>query len=177
MNLLEYDAAGIGNHEFNYGLEFLDRSLKGSAFPYVNANVYIDDGDNNPDNDKNYFKPYEILTRTFKDDAGQDVTLKVGVIGFVPPKVMEWDKANLEGKVVVKDIIETAEKFVPKMKQEGADLIVAIPHSGFDSNPRKGNDDNTVYYLTQVTGIDAVMFGHDHNVFPSSDFENIEESM
>ncbi|MFD3270580.1 bifunctional 2',3'-cyclic-nucleotide 2'-phosphodiesterase/3'-nucleotidase [Paenibacillus dendritiformis] len=174
MNLLKYDAAGIGNHEFNYGLEFLDRSLKGSAFPYVNANVYIDDGDNNPDNDKNYFKPYEILTRTFKDDAGQDVTLKIGVIGFVPPKVMEWDKANLEGKVVVKDIIETAEKFVPKMKQEGADLIVAIPHSGFDSSPRKGNDDNTVYYLTQVKGIDAVMFGHDHNVFPSPDFENIE---
>lgn len=174
MNLLKYDAAGIGNHEFNYGLEFLDRSLKGSAFPYVNANVYIDDGDNNPDNDKNYFKPYEILPRTFKDEAGQDVTLKIGVIGFVPPKVMEWDKANLEGKVVVKDIIETAEKFVPKMKQEGADLIVAIPHSGFDSSPRKGNDDNTVYYLTQVKGIVAVMFGHDHNVFPSPDFENIE---
>ncbi len=47
--------------------------------------------------------------------------VKIGVIAFVPPKVMEWDKANLEGKVVVKDIIETAEKFVPKMKQEGAD--------------------------------------------------------
>ncbi|WP_152394166.1 bifunctional 2',3'-cyclic-nucleotide 2'-phosphodiesterase/3'-nucleotidase [Paenibacillus guangzhouensis] len=174
QNLLEYDAAGIGNHEFNFGLEFLDRSLKGAKFPHVNANVYIDDHDNNPDNDKNYFKPYEILTRTFKDDKDAPVTLKIGVIGFVPPQIMEWDKANLEGKVIAKDIIETANKFVPKMKQEGADLIIAVPHSGFDSSPYKENMSDATVHLAKVPGIDAILFGHDHKVFPSKEFDNIE---
>jgi 2',3'-cyclic-nucleotide 2'-phosphodiesterase / 3'-nucleotidase len=169
MNLLGYDAGNIGNHEFNYGLDFLDKSLKGSNFPYVNANVYIDDHDNDPNNDKNRWEPYRILTKTFKDENGKDQTVKVGVIGFVPPQVMQWDKANLEGKVVVRDIVETAKKFIPKMKAEGADVIVAIPHSGFEKVAPSGNDENAVYYLSEVPGIDAILFGHAHKVFPSAD--------
>ncbi|WP_139490504.1 bifunctional 2',3'-cyclic-nucleotide 2'-phosphodiesterase/3'-nucleotidase [Brevibacillus dissolubilis] len=174
MNQLNYDMGNIGNHEFNYGLEFLDNSLKGAKFPYVNANVYVDDKDNNPDNDKNFFTPYRILEKKFVDEAGKEVTLKVGVIGFVPPQVMQWDKANLEGKVIAKDIVETANKFVPKMKAEGADIIVAIPHSGFEAAPSKGNDENAVYYLSQVEGIDAILFGHSHKVFPGTGFDNIK---
>ncbi|MCR8644700.1 bifunctional 2',3'-cyclic-nucleotide 2'-phosphodiesterase/3'-nucleotidase [Paenibacillus sp. N1-5-1-14] len=170
MNLLGYDAGNIGNHEFNYGLDFLQRSLKGSKFPYVNANVYIDDKDNNPDNDKNYFTPYLILDRTFKDEAGQDQKLKVGVIGFVPPQILNWDKANLEGKVVTKDIIETANKFIPQMKKEGADIIVAIPHSGFGVTEAAGNDENATYLLSKVPGIDTILFGHSHVVFPDPKF-------
>lgn len=170
MNLLNYDAGNIGNHEFNYGLEFLERSLKGSNFPYVNANVYIDDKDGNPDNDQNYFTPYIILDRTFKDESGEDQNLKIGVIGFVPPQIMQWDKANLEGKVIAKDIIATANKFIPKMKEEGADLIIAIPHSGFGSVEASGNDENAAYLLSKVPGIDAILFGHSHVVFPSKDF-------
>ena len=46
MNSLHYDAATVGNHEFNYGLDFLHKSLQGANFPYVNANIYIDDRNN-----------------------------------------------------------------------------------------------------------------------------------
>lgn len=174
MNLLNYDAGNIGNHEFNFGLDHLQKSLKGSKFPYVNANVYIDDKDNNPDNDKNYFTPYQILERTFKDEAGNDVKLKVGVIGFVPPQIMTWDKSNLTGKVIAKDIVSTAKKYVPEMKAKGADLIVAIPHSGLGSADEPINTESASYQLTQVEGIDAVLFGHAHGVFPSKDFANVE---
>ncbi|EMT52776.1 MULTISPECIES: bifunctional 2',3'-cyclic-nucleotide 2'-phosphodiesterase/3'-nucleotidase [Brevibacillus] len=173
MNLLNYDAGNIGNHEFNFGLEHLQRSLKGSKFPYVNANVYVDDKDKNPDNDKNYFTPYLILDRTFKDEAGKDVKLKVGVIGFVPPQIMNWDKENLQGKVIAKDIVETAKKFVPEMKKKGADLIVAIPHSGIGPVEAGPDLENASYQLTKVDGIDAVLFGHSHSVFPGAGFENI----
>ncbi|MEJ8545711.1 bifunctional 2',3'-cyclic-nucleotide 2'-phosphodiesterase/3'-nucleotidase [Brevibacillus borstelensis] len=173
MNLLNYDAGNIGNHEFNFGLEHLQRSLKGSKFPYVNANVYVDDKDKNPDNDKNYFTPYLILDRTFKDEAGKDVKLKVGVIGFVPPQIMNWDKENLQGKVIAKDIVETAKKFVPEMKKQGADLIVAIPHSGIGPVEAGPDLENASYQLTKVEGIDAVLFGHSHSVFPGAGFENI----
>ncbi|UFJ39032.1 bifunctional 2',3'-cyclic-nucleotide 2'-phosphodiesterase/3'-nucleotidase [Brevibacillus humidisoli] len=171
MNLLDYDAGNIGNHEFNYGLDFLKTSLEGSEFPYVNANVYVDDQDDNPDNDKNYFTPYLILDKTFKDESGNDQNLKVGVIGFVPPQIMQWDKTNLEGKVIAKDIIETAKKFVPEMKEKGADVIVAIPHSGFGSEDLKGNDENATFHLSKVEGIDAILFGHSHVVFPGPTFE------
>jgi len=170
MNLLGYDAANIGNHEFNFGLEFLERSLKGADFPYVNANIYVDDKDNNPDNDKNYFTPYLLLDRTFKDEKGNDQKLKIGVIGFVPPQIMNWDQANLEGKVITKDIVETANKFVPQMIKEGADLVIAIPHSGFGSVEGVGKDENAAYLLSKVPGIDAILFGHAHVTFPNEKF-------
>lgn len=173
MNLMKYDAGNIGNHEFNYGLDFLQTSLKGPNFPYVNANVYVDDKDQDPNNDKNYFAPYQILERTFKDEAGNDVKLKVGVIGFVPPQILTWDKNNLTGKVIAKDIVTTAKKYVPEMKAKGADIIVAIPHSGLGSAEEAVNAENASYQLAGVEGIDAVLFGHSHTVFPGKTFENI----
>lgn len=173
MNLLDYDAGNIGNHEFNFGLDHLQRSLKGSEFPYVNANVYVDDKDQNPDNDKNYFTPYLLLDKTFKDESGNDVKLKVGVIGFVPPQIMKWDKANLEGKVIAKDILESAKKYVPEMKAKGADLIVAIPHSGIGAEEAASMDENTSLALSKVEGIDAILYGHTHTTFPGKGYDNI----
>ncbi|MGG4451130.1 bifunctional 2',3'-cyclic-nucleotide 2'-phosphodiesterase/3'-nucleotidase [Brevibacillus porteri] len=173
MNLMDYDVANIGNHEFNFGLEFLDTSLKGAKFPYINSNVYVDDKDKNPDNDKNMYTPYEILERTFKDENGKDVKLKVGVIGFVPPQIMQWDKANLEGKVIAKDIVETANKFVPEMKKKGADIIIAVPHSGIGPTEGGPQLENASYQLSKVDGIDAILFGHSHSVFPGPGFDKI----
>ncbi|MCA1055285.1 bifunctional 2',3'-cyclic-nucleotide 2'-phosphodiesterase/3'-nucleotidase [Rossellomorea aquimaris] len=174
MNLLDYDAGNIGNHEFNYGLDFLGNSLQGSNFPYVNANVYKDDKDGDPSNDENYFTPYQILDKDVVDEDGETHTLKVGVIGFTPPQIMQWDKANLEGKVVAKDIIETANKFIPQMKEEGADIIVAIPHSGIGTVTDEGMEENATYSLSKVDGIDAILFGHSHGVFPSDSYAGIE---
>ncbi len=92
----------------------------------------------------------------------------------MPPQILVWDKANLQGKVTVNDITETAKRYVPEMRKQGADLVVAIPHSGLSSDPYKAMAENSVYYLSQVPGIDAIMFGHAHAVFPSKDFANIK---
>ncbi len=168
MNQFGYDAGNYGNHEFNYGLDFLANAVKGANFPYVNANIYTDDGTGK--GEKNYFTPYLILDKKVTDESGATHDLKVGVIGFVPPQIMQWDSANLNGKVVVKDIVETANKFIPQMKAEGADIIIAVPHSGFEDIPQTELMENSVLYLSKVPGIDAIMFGHAHKVFPSSDF-------
>ncbi|MBO0147799.1 2',3'-cyclic-nucleotide 2'-phosphodiesterase [Vibrio alginolyticus] len=167
MNQLDYDVGNIGNHEFNYGLDFLQKTLKGANFPYINANVF------DKQTGEHYFKPYLIKTHTFKDTDGQSHEIKVGYIGFVPPQIMVWDKKNLEGKVFAEDITETAKKLVPQMKKEGADVIVAIPHSGISTDPYKLGAENSVYYLTEVEGIDAIAFGHSHAVFPGKDFANL----
>lgn len=171
MNLLSYDAGNFGNHEFNYGLDFLKTAVKGSDFPYVNANIYLDDKDQDPSNDKNAFTPYLILDKEVTDSTGAKHKLKVGIIGFVPPQIMSWDKAHLEGKLITKDIVETAKKFVPQMKKEGADLIIAVPHSGFEDIPQTPLMENSVLYLSKVEGIDAILFGHAHKVFPDASFE------
>ncbi|MDA0381286.1 2',3'-cyclic-nucleotide 2'-phosphodiesterase [Vibrio owensii] len=168
MNQLDYDVGNIGNHEFNYGLEFLKHSIDGANFPYVSANVF------DKKTGEHYFKPYLIKTYTFKDTDGQSHEIKVGYIGFVPPQIMVWDKKNLEGKVFAEDITETAKKLVPQMKKEGADVIVAIPHSGISTDPYKLGAENSVYYLTEVEGIDAIAFGHSHAVFPGKDFAKLQ---
>lgn len=168
MNQLDYDVGNIGNHEFNYGLEFLKTSLEGANFPYISANVF------DKKTGDHYFKPYLIKTHTFKDIDGNAHEVKVGYIGFVPPQIMVWDKKNLEGKVFAEDIKASAEKLVPQMKKEGADIIVAIPHSGVSSDPYKAGAENSTYYLSEVEGIDAIAFGHSHAVFPGKGFDNIQ---
>ncbi|MBE2896929.1 bifunctional 2',3'-cyclic-nucleotide 2'-phosphodiesterase/3'-nucleotidase [Pasteurellaceae bacterium HPA106] len=169
MNLLNYDVGNIGNHEFNYGLEFLDRSIAGAKFPYINANIYVANGKD----DKHYFTPYIIKDYEFVDTDGKKQQLKVGYIGFVPPQVLIWDKKNLEGKVIAKDITETAKHLVPKMRAEGADIVIAVPHSGLSAEPYRTLAENSVYYLSKVEGIDAIAFGHAHAVYPSKEFADI----
>ncbi len=171
MNLLGYDAGNIGNHEFNYGLDFLLRTVEGADFPYTLANVYVLDGDDNPANDKPLFEPYLILERELEAEDGSRHAIKVGVIGFTPPQIMLWDKTNLEGKLRVEDIVDSAKKYLPKMREAGADIVVAIPHSSISPNPRAGMEENAVYHLTEVAGIDAILFGHGHSEFPSAKYE------
>ncbi|QWH19164.1 bifunctional 2',3'-cyclic-nucleotide 2'-phosphodiesterase/3'-nucleotidase [Bacillus mycoides] len=164
MNLMKYDVISLGNHEFNYGLDYLNKVISKTEFPVINSNVYKEDHDNNEENDKNYFKPYHIFEKEVEDESGQKQKVKIGVMGFVPPQVMNWDKANLEGKVKAKDIVETAKNMVPKMKEEGADVIVALAHSGVDKSGRIAGMENASYYLTEVPGVDAVLMGHSHTV-------------
>lgn len=168
MNTMGYTVGNFGNHEFNFGLDYLQKAIAGADFPYVNANI-IDEKTG-----KNLFTPYIIVDTPVKDRDGKEHVIKIGYIGFVPPQILIWDKANLEGKVRVNDITETAKKFVPQMKAEGADLIVAIPHSGFSQEPYKAMAENSVYYLSEVPGINAIMFGHSHGVFPGKDFADIK---
>lgn len=168
MNTMGYTVGNFGNHEFNFGLDYLKKAIAGADFPYVNANI-IDEKTG-----KNLFTPYIIVDTPVKDRDGKEHVIKIGYIGFVPPQILIWDKANLEGKVRVNDITETAKKFVPQMKAEGADLIVAIPHSGFSQEPYKAMAENSVYYLSEVPGINAIMFGHSHGVFLGKDFADIK---
>ena len=167
MNELKYDAGNIGNHEFNYGLDFLYEATDDAEFPYVNANVV------DAKTGKNLYQPYIIKAQQFKDSDGKMQTVKVGYIGFVPPQIMQWDRKNLEGKVIAGDILEAAKKFVPQMKAEGADIVIAIPHSGLSAEPYKAMAENSVYFLSEIDDINAIMFGHSHGVFPGKDYADI----
>ncbi|RIY34245.1 2',3'-cyclic-nucleotide 2'-phosphodiesterase [Psittacicella hinzii] len=170
---LNYDVSNLGNHEFNYGLPYLDRVVdsaqKTAGIPVINANVY------DAKTGKNYYTPYIIKETTLTDENGNKHQVKIGYIGFTPPQILQWDAEKLTGKVTVKPIVQSAEEFIPKMKAEGAEVIIAVPHSGIGQvNPSSSLFANQVINLTRVPGIDAVMFGHSHGVFPSEEYANVK---
>jgi 2',3'-cyclic-nucleotide 2'-phosphodiesterase/3'-nucleotidase len=70
-----------------------------------------------------------ILEREVLDETGAKHPLKIGVIGFVPPQIVQWDKAHLDGKATTIDIVDAATKHVPDVKRAGADIVVALCHS------------------------------------------------
>lgn len=166
MNAVGFDASTVGNHEFNYGLDFLMKSLANANFPVVSANIAKDLG-SDPTKDVTLLKPYAILDRTVTDGAGGTHSLKVGLIGFVPPQIMNWDRKHLEGNVTARDILETARAYIPQMKEEGADIIIALSHSGIGSAQETEGMENASVPLAALDGIDALVTGHSHLVFPS----------
>jgi len=166
MNLLAYECSTLGNHEFNYGLSFMDKVLAGANYPFVCANLIKGtELAANPREDKLYLKPYVILEKKIKDGAGAELPIKIGFIGFVPPQIMMWDAKNLTGNVLTRDIVQAAKAWVPQMKEEGADIVIALSHSGIDIKPGEMME-NASFHLAGVDGIDAVFTGHQHLVFP-----------
>ena len=177
MNLLGYDCSTLGNHEFNYGLPFLDKVLAGASFPFVCANLIRGtERAADPRGDRLYLKPYLILDRTIRDGSGTEQPIRIGIIGFVPPQIMLWDQKNLSGNVETRDIVEAAKAWVPQIKEEGADIVIALSHSGIDVEPGEMKE-NASFFVAGVEGIDAVFTGHQHLVFPGKkDFHGLQAS-
>jgi 2',3'-cyclic-nucleotide 2'-phosphodiesterase/3'-nucleotidase len=162
MNLLGYDCATLGNHEFNYGLPFLERALAGANFPFVCANLAHVDG-------RSYLPPTMVLERELVSEDGGKHRLRIGVIGFLPPQIMVWDKSNLEGHVTTTDIVEAARKHVPALRAQ-CDVLVALCHSGIETSAHRTGFENASFHLAAVPGIDVIFTGHSHRVFPGPDY-------
>ncbi|MGF6528602.1 bifunctional 2',3'-cyclic-nucleotide 2'-phosphodiesterase/3'-nucleotidase [Variovorax sp. PvP013] len=179
MNATGFDAGTLGNHEFNYGLAYLDRIVgggldvegvdaglrcAGANFPLVLANV------TSTRTGRTLFKPYTIVTKqiaaTGPDGRAVNVPLKVGVIGFTTPGILNWDKRWLDGKVATEGAVEAAQKYVPRLKAEGADIVVALQHGGLDGTAYSPTMENPGLHLSKVAGIDAMVMGHQHGLFP-----------
>jgi len=171
MNTLGFDASTLGNHEFNYGISFLMKSVSGAAFPVVSANVVKEMGAT-PTADTTLLPPYVILDREIMDGDGTAQPIKIGLIGFVPPQIMNWDRKHLEGNVQARDIVATARAYVPQMREQGADIIVALCHSGIGEANESDGMENAAIPLAAVDGIDAILTGHSHLVFPSSRYDD-----
>ncbi|MCC3264605.1 bifunctional metallophosphatase/5'-nucleotidase [Arthrobacter gengyunqii] len=160
MNAMDYDAAALGNHEFNYGLDLLRKFESQLDFPLLGANA-VDAQSGKP-----AFTPYII--KTVKTKGNKPV--KVGILGLTNPGVAIWDKNNVDGKLTFPGIVEQAQKYVPKMKARGADVVVVSAHSGTSGTSSYGSElplENASTQLAEtVPGIDAVLVGHAHQEIP-----------
>ena len=175
MNALGYEGGTIGNHEFNYGLDFLEAAMAGAQYPVVLANIVRGtELGATPADDDTLFPPYTIVEKELTDGAGETHTIRIGLIGFTPPQIMTWDSAHLTGKVVPRDVVETARYYVPIMREEGADIVIALNHGGIEAGDHVPMMENAALQLAAVEGIDVVLAGHQHLVFPGPDYEGIE---
>ena len=162
MNALAYDAATLGNHEFNFGLPFLDRALKSANFPFVCANV-------RDAADKTLLPPHVILQRRLLDENGISHDLRIGVIGFVPPQIMVWDRIHLDGKATAQSIVASARQFLPELRTQ-CDLVIALCHSGIGDGRADPNAENVAEQVAALDEVDAIITGHSHRVFPGPDY-------
>lgn len=161
MNTIGYDAAALGNHEFNYGIPVLRKFEEQCEFPLLGANA-LDAKTLRP-----AFAPYVI--KRMRTPHGRDV--RVAVLGLTNPGIAIWDKANVGGKMVFPGLEEQAAKWVPKLRSMGADVVIVSAHSGSSGTSSYGDQlpyvENAAGLVAeQVPGIDAILVGHAHSEIP-----------
>ncbi len=169
FNTLGYDAITLGNHEFDYGLRFLSQVLTDAQFPVVSANIATRLG-KSPARDETLVPPFAILRRQIIDRDGLAHLIRVGVIGFAPPQIQEWDRDTPDGGVRTRDILAAARAWLPRLRARGADIIVALAHTGIGALCPEDGTENAATALAALPEIDAVVAGHSHQVFPGPDF-------
>jgi 2',3'-cyclic-nucleotide 2'-phosphodiesterase/3'-nucleotidase len=153
MNVIQYDAAAVGNHEFNYGVPYLLKASHEAAFPLLATNVYRPDG-------QRLFRGWAFSTRR---------GIKIAIIGATTPGSMVWDRDHLAGRAIVRDIIPEVRDAVKDAKGAGAEVVVVALHSGlnepssYDTVGTKVGSENVAARLAhEVPGIDLIVYGHSH---------------
>ena len=157
MNTMHYDAAAIGNHEYNYGVPYLERAVAQARFPMLSANTWKPDGTHK-------FKPWTIIDRR---------GVKIGIVGATTPGVMVWDAENVRGKVSLTDIVPAVKTAVQEVKAAGANIVIVSVHSGlneassYDTVTTGLPSENVSERIArEIPGIDLVVYGHSHKEQP-----------
>ncbi|MEU2374720.1 bifunctional metallophosphatase/5'-nucleotidase [Streptomyces misionensis] len=167
MNHVRYDAAALGNHEFNYGIDTLRKFEDQCDFPLLGANAL------HAKTLRPAFEPYTV--KHIKVPGAPDI--KVGILGLTNPGIAIWDKDNVGGKLVFPGLVEQAKKYVPRLRALGCDVVFLADHSGLDGSSSWGDElpyvENASNLVAeQVPGIDAILVGHTHVEVPSYTVKN-----
>ena len=158
LESLGYDMTTIGNHEVNYGMDFIKQiTAANTSMGMVCANL------KDAKSGKLVFDPYKILTEKVVDSNGQERELKIGITGVVPTQILNWDKVILNGEVAVDEMDEAVKKYTKEMKDNGADIVVVLAHTGYgDKTTNVTGAENAGYALSMIEDVDVVVGGHVH---------------
>ncbi len=170
MNVLDYDCGTLGNHEFNYGLDFLANSLGGGEI-----SDRLRERLHGAERRDARSSPGSSSTATFDDESGA----KQKIEDRRHRLRAAADRAMGQGAISTArrrrpTSSRRRKKHVPDLRKAGADIVVALCHSGIAGGERKGGEENAALHLAKVDGIDVILTGHQHLVFPGGkDFANI----
>jgi len=169
MNALGYDAATLGNHDFDYGIDLLRGIFADAGFPVVLANAQY------PGNGEPFRPRHVMLERDVQDLDGAWHILRIGVTGTVPPQVSRWNRFILNGDLTFGDAVEAAAREATILKAAGADIVVVLAHSGLghcDTTPTEAGNgadiaaENVARTIAALAEVDVVIAGHTHDVYP-----------
>ncbi|WP_163540077.1 bifunctional UDP-sugar hydrolase/5'-nucleotidase [Gracilibacillus sp. YIM 98692] len=160
-NEMDYDLAVLGNHEFNYGLNYLQQVIAQSKFPWLAANI-LDKYSGEP-----FFgKPYVI-----REING----MKIACIGITTHYIPYWEDSSNIKNLVFEDACKSATKWVAKVRDiETPDFVILSYHGGLECDPETGEKtekhtgENQGYQICEeVDGIDLLITGHQHRFITS----------
>jgi 2',3'-cyclic-nucleotide 2'-phosphodiesterase (5'-nucleotidase family) len=161
MNALHYDAMTVGNHEYNFGLQVLEKARSEAEFPWLSANTY------NKGTNQTHYKPYII-----KEVAG----VRLGVLGLTTPGIPNWENVPNYAGLEFREPVSEAKKWVPVLRRkERADVVIIAMHMGLEQDLRTGeinpgqvpNENRAIAIAQQVPGVDLIFMGHTHRDVPS----------
>lgn len=165
MTALGYDAATLGNHDFNFGLDRLAAALGAAGFPVLCANLVRALGAA-PLDDTPFLPPRMLLHRNLTDGDGGAHPLCIGLVGATPPQTLGWDGDILDGRLVARDIVAAVAAHAAALKAEGADLVVVLCHSGLGRRDAAPGAEDAGLAVAALPEVDVVLCGHSHQRHP-----------
>jgi 2',3'-cyclic-nucleotide 2'-phosphodiesterase / 3'-nucleotidase len=158
---LGYDAVGLGNHDFDFGLGFLERVIAGTSAKVLCASIAAGALDR--------VQPGLILRRELECSDAVTREICIGVTSVLPPQTALWNHRHLDGRIAFSDGIGSARRAVQALRRDGADIVVVLCHSGLPEDADADNENFAADLAEQVPGVDAMIMGHTHRLFPTPD--------
>lgn len=161
MNALQYDSMTVGNHEYNFGLQVLEKARGEAKFPWLSANTY------NKGTNQTHYTPYIV-----KEVAG----VRLAVLGLTTPGIPNWENAPNYAGLEFREPLSEARKWVPILRRkELADVVIIAMHMGLEEDLNTGetnpgqvaNENRAIAIANQVPGVDLIFMGHTHRDVPS----------
>lgn len=152
FNAVGYDAFTLGNHEFNFGKEVFG-TLAQAAMPILQANV----------SDTGAYGLAAVPVEPYTTKTIGSEGIKVAILGIGNHRVPSYELPSNIAGLTFTNPIQAGKDYAPVL-QEANDVVVALTHIGFTTNPASVEVDNNVdtYFATQVPGVDAIIGGHSH---------------
>lgn len=158
LSVMKYDAAGLGNHDFNFGLDHLAASVRAAHLPILCSNARRIDGSDLP------VESWTILRRHM-----QGIPLNIGVFSLLPPQTLVWDADHLAGHLIVDDIVTSARTAIAELQTAGCDIIICLAHTGLGEPEAVFGQENALWPLSKLEDVDAIVAGHTHLLLPDPD--------
>ena len=163
---LRYDAFGLGNHDFNFGLNALDAILAQAPCPAICSNL-------RRLGKTDHAHPFAILDRTVQ--VGEvNMPIRIGVVSFLPPQTIKWDAYFLKDQVEIQDILVSARHYVKLLRRKGCELIIALAHTGLGPTEAGPDLENAAIPLANIDGIDVLIAGHTHMHLPGPEHAGLD---
>ncbi|MFW8595446.1 5'-nucleotidase C-terminal domain-containing protein [Cribrihabitans neustonicus] len=163
FTVLDYDVIGLGNHDFDAGLEPLASALRAMPCPAVCSNLTATDPA-----ERLPFVPATVLEKALPAHPGLP-PVRIGVLSVLPPQTLAWAAEVLKGRLTAEGIVAAAQAGADRLKRDGCDLVLALAHTGAGCPGGEDDSENALGPLTEIAAIDAIVAGHTHLTLPDPD--------